>query len=288
MYRVSDKIVTFLPPEDIEPEVRVPAREPGGDAIHPPARRGDAGLPPGPRRHRRQRHRHGWRDHPGRGRRRHRLRHDRGQDQVPGRPAPRRPAQAAWGDRAAHPAVRRRLQQGGPRHRHGPGEGPGRNGARALRRAHPQRLGGAARLARRRQPLHRGLHRRGRAGVDRAALGLARHRQPARAIPHQGGADADGPAADRFARPRPRLAAGERAGVPGLHGRPPLGAGVRSRQPRGDDGPGARRVFPRDVRRGRPPGARSSASGSTATTTSPRESATSAPTSGSPARARSR
>ena len=47
------------------------------DAVHLPARRADAGRPPGQGGDRRQRHPHARRDHPRRRRRRHRLRDDR-------------------------------------------------------------------------------------------------------------------------------------------------------------------------------------------------------------------
>ena len=133
------------------------------------------------------------RDHPGRGRRRHRLRHDGGAHDARRRATCRRPRarcaraieravphgrtdhggrsdRGAWGDAAA-PRRRRR----------------GRRSSRATSAIvdkHPKLGRGndvdAPRHARHRQPLHRGLPRRGGPRLVHAAQRLARRRQPHR------------------------------------------------------------------------------------------------------------
>ena len=84
----------------------------------------------------------------------------------------------------------RRAERGGPPvRRQRPGQGP--RGAGGEASGHPR---GAERdalgLARRRQPLHRGVPRRRGARVGHAALGQPRHRQPHRHFLHSEGREA--------------------------------------------------------------------------------------------------
>ena len=158
-------------------------------------------------------------------------------------------------------------------------------GLKAIIEKHPKIGQGngarAPRHARHRQPLHRGLPRRERPGVGDAALGLARHRQPHRHLLHRARQARGGALVHPAARSRPRLPAGGHRAVLGLRAGGRLGAGVRARQPRADDGPRPGRAAAelhrlRAWARWR----------STATTTTSRPSSTSAPRCGSPARAR--
>ena len=95
----------------------------------------------------------------------------------------------------------------------------------------------AARVARLRQPLHRGLGRRDRPGVAVPALGQPGRGQQDRAAPHRGREAAGRAVVDRPARPRPRLPRRGHAGVHAVHRRAPVGAALRPAQPGGDDGP---------------------------------------------------
>ena len=128
-------------------------------------------------------------DRAGGGRRRHRLRHDGGAHDAHGRRPAGQPRQAAARHRGRRPARRHRPKGGwkdgvpnavgAPVRRERPGRRP--EGARGQASADPRRAERhAPGLARRRQPLHRGLPRRGGARLGDAALGLARHRQPHR------------------------------------------------------------------------------------------------------------
>ena len=148
-------------------------------------------------------------------------------------------------------------------------------------RSHRPQLADAARVARIRQPLHRGQPGRGRRRLAVPPLGLARRRQQARDEAHQGRPGAVREALHQPPRPRPGLPRRGRAGVLVVHGGAPLGPAVRLPEPRGDDGAGRRLL--RGVESG------SGSSGrerrSTATTTTPSASGTSARTSGCPARA---
>ena len=122
-------------------------------------------------------------DHPGRRRRRHRLRHGRDRDDAHRRRPARHAGRPDAAGRAADPGRRRQ----GPRR-------PVRRTARSatLGRPHTDLTPQAGEDGRRavrhprlRQPLRRGLPGRARPGLDGAALGLARHRQPARDQAHR-------------------------------------------------------------------------------------------------------
>ena len=190
--------------------------------IHQPRGR-HAGRAPRQGRNRRLRHRHQGRDRAGGGRRRHRLRHDGGAHDAHGQRSARQPRQAAGRHRGGGAARRRRAEGRLEGRRAELGRPPVRaqragrrpEGARGEAPGHPR---GAERhapgLARRRQPLHRGVPRRGGARVGHAALG---HRAAS--------ATASAPSSSRgrarrwtgaqLTRPlpdkRPRLARGRRA-----------------------------------------------------------------------------
>ena len=116
--------------------------------------------------------------------------------------------------------------------------------------------------------------RRAGPGLAVPALGLARRRQQDRPAPHQRRPGAVRAVVDRAAGPRPGLPGRGHRRVLGLHPRAAVGAAVRPAQPRGDDGPGGRPASAT----GSASDGRASRSGSTATTTSPSRSSTSART----------
>ena len=137
------------------------------------------------------------RDHAGRGRRRHRLRHDGGAHDADGQRSARQPARLRSAIEAAVPHGGIGLKGGwkdGVPNAVGAPRSPtaaSADGLQALDRQAPAasreaQSVDAARHARRRQPLHRGLPRRGGPRVGDAALGLARHRQPHRHVLHRG------------------------------------------------------------------------------------------------------
>ena len=126
------------------------------------------------------------------------------------RPAGQGAHRPAGRHRTPHPAVPGPLQRLGAR-RYGGGPHPrarrtGRGhrcGPGALKEVAP-----AARLARRRQPLHRALPRRGGPGLDVPALRVPGCGQQDRPEAHQDRTAADAEVLGRPARPRPDLPAG--------------------------------------------------------------------------------
>ena len=165
-----------------------PAAQRGEAAVRLPACRGDAGRALGHGRDGGSGDRHQGRDHPGGGRRRHRLRDDGGaHDADRGRSAGQPPADA-HGDRGARSRTAARTTAAGrPRcvGRSPPASRrwPDLSALAAIVAKHPKLAQAStarrlhARHARHRQPLHRGLPRRGRPRVGDAALRLARRRQ---------------------------------------------------------------------------------------------------------------
>ena len=136
-------------------------------------------------------------DHPGRGRRRHRLRHDgvrttlRAED-LPDNLAPLRSAieRAVPHGRVAGRARSGRLAEDAGARSTPPGRSSSRSSPRICRdypKLAKTNNRPAPRHARHRQPLHRGLPRRGGRGLGHAALGLARRRQRDRHVLHRAG-----------------------------------------------------------------------------------------------------
>ena len=192
------------------------------------------------------------RDHPGRGRRRHRLRHDR---RARPRSTAERPARqprrrcARRSSARCRTAGRRGARDPGawsktPRvGRHG--LGAARAGVRARSAAttrswrRPTTSSTSARSAAATTSSRCASTRRARLG--HAALGLARRRQRDRHASSSSWRKQDMRCAHRQpARPRPRLLRGGRALLRRLRARRRLGAGVRAREPRGDDEAGDR------------------------------------------------
>ena len=178
---------------------------------------------------------------PGGRRRRHRLRHDRRPDPVHAAIRPARPAGASCGSRSSAPIP---LSAGGYNRKIAP---PPSRGSRSSRRS-PRRtgstrrvrgqLGAAARLARQRQPLHRGQRS---TRPDRVWLFL-----------HSGCRGVGNKIASTTSRSRKRLTEQWWITLPdpdlaylvegtaefdALHPRAAVGAALRAAQPRGDDGP---------------------------------------------------
>ena len=162
-----------VPVEDAGARAAAQRRAP---AVHPPPRRGHARRALGHRRDRRLRDPDQGRDHPGGGRRRHRLRHDGGAHHAaPPSDLPDNLAQAARSAiEAAVPHGRTGARAAGataargatPSARRFADERAGRAATSELERQAPEaratrRRVDAPRHARRRQPLHRGLPRRG-------------------------------------------------------------------------------------------------------------------------------
>ena len=233
-------------------------------AVHPSPRGGDAGRALGAGRHRRRGDPLPRRDRAGGGRRGHRLRHDGGAHLADLAPASRLAGVAAGFDRAGGAARPHRQGPGGARPRRlarpAAGGDPRLESLRARwrlagagpeddRRQTPEageRHGAAPpRHARHRQPLRGAVPGRGRPPLGDAALGLARHRQSHRHLVHRAGEGRGGAARRRSARSRPRLATGRHRAVRRLRRGGRLGAGVCARQPRADDGSGARRAAAR-------------------------------------------